>query len=238
MVALVTGVGGDIGKEIAKELGKSMAIGFSYCGSDGGKIENELKELGIYAKGFAADFRQKDSGRALVKQALAHFSRVDVLVNNSGISATEMFCDTTSQAWQEVFDVNVRSAYECSQEVLSDMIAKKSGAIVNVSSIWGIVGASMEVAYSSSKSALIGFTRALAKEVAISGIRVNCVAPGFIETRMNEHLSDEEKGALIDEIPMGRAGSASEIAKIVAFFASNDSSYITGQVICADGGLL
>ncbi len=238
MVALVTGVGGEIGRHIAYELGKKMAIGFSYCGSDHLEIEKDLKERGIYSKGFHVDFRKKDYGREFVRSAIEHFSRVDVLINNAGIAHTEMFSETNGEKWQEIFDINVRSAYECSQEALGNMLERKSGAIVNVSSVWGVVGASMEVAYSSSKSAMIGFTRALAREVAISNVRVNCVAPGFIDTRMNANLSEEEKQAFTCEIPLGRAGKPEEIAKAVAFLASEDSSYITGQVLCADGGLL
>ncbi len=161
---------------------------------------------------------------------------IDVLVNNAGISSVKMLCDTSLEEWDRVHDVNLKSAFLCSKKVSIAMVHNKWGRIVNVSSVWGQVGASCEVAYSSSKSALIGFTKALAKELGPSGITVNCVCPGIIDTQMNNHLSKEEKEAICQEIPLCRMGEPDEVAHAVGFLADEKSSYITGETISVNGG--
>ena len=156
-------------------------------------------------------------------------------MNNAGISLVKLFDETTDEEWDMVININLRSAFLCSKAVVGDMISKKKGKIINISSIWGVKGASCEVAYSASKAGLIGMTKALAQELAPSNIQVNCVTPGAIATEMNSHLSASDVVALCDEIPAGRFGAPIEVAETVWFLA-NSPSYVTGQVVGVDGG--
>jgi len=167
-----------------------------------------------------------------------HFGGEDVLVNNAGISLPGMIQDLTAADFDEVFSVNVKSQFLCIKRALPHMLRQKSGSIVNVSSMWGEVGGSCESLYSASKAAVIGMTKAMAKELGPSGIRVNCVAPGVIDTDMNGHLSQADLDALAEETPLGRIGSPEEIAKAIYFLASDDSAFITGQVLGISGGMV
>lgn len=170
-----------------------------------------------------------------VKKLFDEIGNVDVLVNNAGVSLVKLLQDTTIDEWNKLFSVNVSGAFLCSKYALErTMLKRGKGVIVNVSSIWGRAGGSMEVAYSASKAALIGFTKALAKEVGYSGIRVNCVAPGVIDTRMNDCFSKETKAELREEIPAGRPGDAQEVAQAILFLAENE--YVNGQILGVDGG--
>ena len=171
-------------------------------------------------------------------QIMKRFGRVDVLVNNAGIAQIKMFTDTTEEDWDRMMGVNVRGLYNTCRAFVPQMISRKSGRIINLSSMWGIAGASCEVAYSTSKAAVIGFTKSLAKELGPSGITVNCVAPGVIDTEMNEEITPEVMEELRNEIPLQRIGSASEVAGVVSFLASQEARYVTGQVISVDGGIL
>lgn len=166
------------------------------------------------------------------------YGKVDVLVNNAGISMIKLFTDTTPEEWDNIFDVNIRGAYLMTRALIPDMINKKSGKIINVSSMWGQVGASCEVAYSASKSALIGFTKALAKEVGLSGICVNCICPGVIDTEMNNCLDTETIAMLRDEIPLGNIGKAEDVAKSILYLAGGGADYVTGQVFGVNGGMV
>ena len=166
------------------------------------------------------------------------FGGVDILVNNAGISQIKMLCDTTRTDWDRMFSVNVGSMYNTIRLAHDYMVHRKKGSIVNVSSMWGICGASCEAAYSASKAAVIGLTKALAKELGPSGIRVNCVAPGVIDTEMNAHLSSEDIEALKEETPLCRIGTADEAADAVVFLAGDSSSFITGQVLSPTGGMV
>lgn len=166
------------------------------------------------------------------------FGGVDILINNAGIAQQKMFCDVTRDDWDRMFDVNVGSMYNTVKCVYDYMVSKKWGRIINVSSIWGISGASCEVHYSASKAAVIGFTKALAKELGPSGVCVNCVAPGVISTDMNSHLSAEDLDALSEETPLCRIGTPSEVASAICFLASDDGAFITGQVISPNGGIV
>ncbi len=161
---------------------------------------------------------------------------VDILINNAGVAQQKLFSDITEADWDRMFDVNIKSMFRMTQAVLPDMIHKKQGRIINLSSIWGQTGASCEVHYSASKAAVIGFTKALAKELGLSGICVNCVAPGMVDTDMNAGLFPEEKNAVITEIPLGRAGTPAEIAETIFFLSRPETNYITGQVIAPNGG--
>ena len=233
---LVTGASRGIGAEIAREFAKAgFNVVINYLQSIE-KAENLAKELnGIALQADVADFAQV---QAMTEQALKTFGKIDVLVNNAAIALPQqLLTDTTETEWNRVFDVNVRGVFNCTKAVLDSMVTNHSGSIINVSSIWGQTGGSCEVAYSASKAALIGFTKALAKELGPSGIRVNCVAPGVIDTDMNAHLSISDMQALCNETPLGVIGKPSHIAKTVLFLASDDALFITGQTITADGGI-
>ncbi len=163
---------------------------------------------------------------------------VDVLVNNAGIAGQKLFCETTPEEWDRMFAVNVRGMYLCARAVLPGMIRQGSGKIINLSSIWGITGASCEAAYSASKAAVIGLTRALAKELGPSGIQVNCVAPGVVDTDMNQTLTADDLAALREETPLGTLGTPEQIADTIFYLASSGADFITGQVISPNGGLV
>ena len=184
------------------------------------------------------DVRVASDVRNAISLCINEFGSIDVLINNAGISEFSLFTDITDEAWDNMLRTNLTSAFYTSKAVLPYMINKKSGVILNVSSMWGEVGASCEVHYSVSKAGLIGLTKALAKEVGPSGIRVNCVSPGLIETDMTSNLSDDDKKALIDETPISRIGIPSDIANMLYYLASDEASFITGQNIHVNGGFI
>lgn len=185
-----------------------------------------------------ADMGEPHQIEAMTQQVLSAFGRVDVLVLNAGISLQKLLPDTTCEEWDNLFAINLRAMFLCSRSVLPAMIAKKSGSIVTVSSMWGQIGASCEVAYSASKAGVIGFTKALAKELGPSNIRVNCVAPGVIDTDMNAALSQEDIACLREETPLGCIGTAEQVAQTIFALASPNASFITGQVLGVNGGLV
>lgn len=194
------------------------------------RLEAETGAIGILAD--AADITAPQLALAAVHQT----GPVDILVNNAGIAQQKLFSDITESDWDRMFDINVKSVFRMTQAVLPDMIHQKQGRIINLSSIWGQIGASCEVHYSAAKAAVIGLTKALAKELGPSGICVNCVAPGMVNTDMNAGLSPEETAAIAEEIPLGRAGAPLEIAQTVFFLAGPESGYITGQIFAPNGG--
>jgi len=225
-------------------IGKALAQVFSECGDRVfiiyEKSEEQAQEL---AKNLGViPVRCDISNKSEVIRAVAEIHKtapyVDVLINNAGISQIKLFSDITQEELLRMFGVNMFGTFYMTQEILSDMIHKKQGKIINISSMWGEVGASCEVHYSASKSAVIGFTKALAKELAPSGITVNCITPGVIETDMNAILDREAKEELVGEIPLMRMGNPLEVAKLALFLASADSDYITGQIIGINGGMI
>ena len=234
--ALITGASRGIGAEIAREFAKAgYNVVVNYF-KNREKAEALAKEIGGTA--FCADVSDFSQAEKMIKEAEKNFGTVDVLVNNAGVALPQkLLVDTTEVEWNRLFDVNVKGAFNCTKTVLDGMITKHSGSIINISSVWGVTGGSCEVAYSASKAAIIGFTKALAKELGPAGIRVNCVAPGVIDTDMNAHLSAEDIEALKEETPLGVTGTPSDVAKTVLFLASDSAKFITGQVITADGGL-
>ena len=173
-----------------------------------------------------------------VKQALEKVGEIDILINNAGISVVNLLTDTTLEEWEKLFSINVTGTFLASKYAAKEMIKNHSGKIINISSIWGVSGACMESCYSASKGAVIAFTKALAKELGPSGITVNCVAPGFIDTDMNSDVTEEDRVAFCEETPLGRIGTPEEVANTVLFLASDNASFITGQIISCDGGVI
>lgn len=238
-VAFITGASRGIGKHIAFEMGKEGAIvAINYKEDQNGAKETVrlLKEHGIYAKAYKGDVSSFSASAEMVNSIVNDFGKIDILVNNAGISKTGLFIDFEEEDYNIVMDTNFRGVFNCTSAAVKYMINKKEGSIINISSIWGNIGASCEVLYSASKGAVNSFTRALAKELAPSSIRVNAIAPGVIDTSMNDNLNVSEKEELKNEIPLLRFGESEEIGKVAVFLASDNSSYITGQVITADGG--
>ena len=240
-VALITGASGKIGGETVKKFAKNGYFVFAHINANRGGIDNVIKELlaeGIKDTVFAvqADFSDEKSIQNMFDTIKKSFSHVDVLVNNAGVGLYKMITETHINEWRKVFDINVTSTYFLTNLVLEKMIERKSGKIINVSSIWGKDGASMEVCYSASKSALIGYTKALAKELAPSNVNVNCICPGVIDTAMNKRFSPEEIEELKNATPLGRLGKASEVADLIYYLSTDSASFITGQIITVDGG--
>ncbi len=238
---LITGGAGGIGSACIKafaESGYRVAIAYKDSESEANMLTKTLLNEGVDAAAFKADLCDyQDTGR-MAAEVLERFGRVDVLVNNAGIAQIKMFTDISESDWDIMMDTNVKSIFNCCKHFLPQMISRKSGRIVNISSMWGQQGASCEVHYSASKAAIIGFTKALAKELGLSGITVNCVAPGVIDTIMNSELTEEDRALLCDDIPLNRFGTTSEVAESILFLASPRASYITGQVIGVNGGMV
>ncbi len=240
-VAFVTGSSRGIGRAVAWELAsQGYAVGINYiqAADQAAQLVEELTAAGYQAKAVQADVADRQAITAAIRTVEAEFGPVTLLVNNAGISQQHLFQNVTDEFWHRVFSVNVDGAFHTIQAVLPHMIREKSGCIINISSIWGQRGASCEVTYSSTKAALIGLTRSLAMELAPSGIRVNCVAPGVINTDMVKVLGEETLQQLAQETPVGRLGTAEDIAAAVAFLADERASFITGQVITSDGGFI
>ena len=181
---------------------------------------------------------QKNEVETMMNNVSKFANHIDVLVNNAGIASHKLFFDTSEKEWDALFDVNVKGIFNCTQAVLPEMIRRKNGKIINVSSILGVGGASCEVAYSATKAAVIGFTRALAKEVGPSNITVNCVAPGLTDTDMNKNFNKDEIEGIRLNTPLGKIGTPSDIANAILFLASENANFITGQVLCISGGLI
>ena len=190
------------------------------------------------ALALSLDVTKEEDIKNAVEKGLERFGTIDVLINNAGIAQIKLFTDITPEEWRQMFAANVDGVYHCCRAAVPHLVRQHSGAIVNVSSIWGLCGASCETHYSAAKAAVIGFTQALAKELAPSGVTVNCVAPGAIDTEMNAHLSPEERRALEEEIPLGRMGTPEEAAAAIAFLAGEDARYFTGQVLSPNGGIV
>jgi len=239
-VALVTGASGGIGSATATRLVLDGYFTIGVYNGDLDGIERLSKKLNTNGEDLfypiKADLSTEEGINKVIEYVDKNFSHVDVLVNNAGVSLFSLAQETTFSDWDKVMNVNAKAPYFLTSKLLPKMIERKFGSIIFVSSVWGDVGASMETAYSQSKASLIGLTKALAKEVAPSNIRVNCVLPGVIDTKMNAKFSNAEKTEIIGEIPLSRMGTAQEIAELIYFLATDKSAYITGQIIKADGG--
>lgn len=240
-VALITGASRGIGRAIAAELareGYAVCINYFQNRQAAEDLAAQLLAEGHQAISIQADVADRQAVENMVHAAAEALGPVSLLVNNAGISHQGLFQDTDDALWDRCFAVNVTGARNAIQAVLPHMLSEKSGCIVNISSIWGLRGASCEVAYACTKAALVGLTRSLALELAPSGIRVNAVAPGCIETDMVRILGRETRDMLVDETPLGRLGTPEDIAHAVAFLASEKASFLTGQILTADGGFI
>ena len=238
-VALITGASRGIGRAVATELsrqGYAVCINYIQSREAAEALAAQLRGQGREAIAVQADVANSGAVNAMVRQVEAELGPVTLLVNNAGISWHGLFQDMDDGEWDRTLAVNLTGARNTARAVLPRMISEKSGCIVNISSMWGLRGASCEVAYACSKAAIVGLTRSLALELAPSRIRVNCVAPGCIETDMVRVLGEETREMLVEETPIGRLGTPEDIAHAVAFLASEKASFITGQVLTADGG--
>ena len=233
---LVTGGTKGIGKAIALAfLQQGYEVVLNYDSDEAAALsaQEEFNMMGYCPLLLRADVSDEKQVVDMFRDFFSIYGKIDVLVNNAGISQVNVFQDTTPEEWDRIFGVNVKGAYLCCREVVDKMIGR-GGSIINIASIWGEVGASCEVAYSASKGAVIAFTKALAKELAPSKVRVNCVSPGVIDTGMNAHLSSTEMDELINQIPLGRLGRPEEVAKACVYLAEN--GYVTGEVLSVGGG--
>lgn len=238
--ALVTGASGGIGKYIAEELalrGAKVAIHYNSSEKAAEAIRNQIRANGGEAEIFCCDIRSNSAVRDMIKEIEEAFGGIDILVNNAGVALDARIHKMPEEYFDNTMAINVKGTWNTMQHVLPMMMEKKEGAIINISSVSGIAGNIGQSAYSGSKAAVIGMTKTVAKEAAAYGIRVNAVAPGFIEVGMSSQISDKLREMLVQQIPMKRQGKGEEVAKTVAFLASDDAGYITGQVIEVNGGM-
>ena len=236
--ALITGGG--------RGIGKTIALKFAQCGSDIVLLDmipdfkdviKKTESFGCKCMTFQADVTDFESIQDIVKNIIKECGGIDILVNNAGITQDELFMRMKKEQWSKVIDVNLNGVFNVTKSVIRQMIKQRSGKIINISSVVGFTGNPGQVNYSSTKSALIGFTKSLAREVGSRGITVNAVAPGFIDTPMTQALNETQKEIITKQIPLGRMGSAEDIANSVTFLASNEASYITGSILHVNGGM-
>lgn len=236
---LITGASRGIGRACALAFAKAgyrVAIHYHQSATQAEALVQQLRELGCDAACFRADIADSAQVQALAQAATDFLGHIDVLVCSAGIALQKLFTDTTDADWQRVIGTDLSGVFYACRAVLPGMISRGSGRIITVSSVWGVQGASCEVAYSAAKAGVIGLTKALAKEVGPSGITVNCVAPGVIDTDMCACFDEDTKTALAEETPLGRLGSPSDVAESILFLASPAAGFITGQVLGVDGG--
>lgn len=238
---LITGASRGIGAETARlfaQKGWAVAVNYRNSRDAAEELVSEIRKNGGTALAIPADVGDPEQVEALFRTAERELGQIEALVNNAGIAQQKLFTDLTDEDWDELFRVDVKGVFLCCRRALPAMIRRHRGVIVNISSMWGQVGASCEVHYSAAKAAVIGLTRALAKEVGPSGIRVNCIAPGVIQTEMNGNLTSETLEALKEETPLELLGDPADVAKAAWFLTSEDSAFITGQVLGVNGGMV
>ena len=236
-VVVVTGGSRGIGAQIVKTLANEnykVILNYNNSKEQAEKIQQELLEQGKEIEIIKVDVSKKEEAEKLIQFAINKFNKIDILINNAGISQEGLFTDVTEEEWQKIINTNLNSVFYCNQQALKYMIQEQQGCIINISSIWGETGASCEVAYSTTKAAINGMTKALAKEVGPSNIRVNAIAPGIIDTDMNKNLTIEERKQIKEQIPLNKIGKAIDIAKCVKWLVEDE--YTTGQIISINGG--
>ena len=239
-VALVTGGARGIGKAICRALandGFRIAVNYNNSENEAALLKEELSAM-TQVEIFKCDVSDSTAVEKMFADISEKLGNINVLVNNAGIAEQVLFTDITDEMWQRMINTNLSSAFYCSREALKNMISEKDGVIINIASMWGQVGASMEVHYSTAKAGLIGMTKALAKEVGLSGVRVNAVSPGVVLTDMMNSFSESDKEILKDETPLNTLGTPEDIAHAVSFLVSEKAKFITGQVISVNGGFV
>jgi len=239
-VALVTGGGRGIGRAIILALAKEgtdiVACDINLENLE--EVAKEIEKLGRKVLVLKADVSKISEVEEMVKKALDKFTKIDILVNNAGITRDNLILRMSEEEWDQVLDINLKGTFNCLKTVTRPMMKARSGSIINIASVVGIMGNPGQANYAASKAGIIGLTKSAAKELASRGINVNAIAPGFIETTMTEALGDEAKERLTSQIPLKRLGETTDVANLVVFLASDDASYITGEVIKVDGGML
>ncbi|CCW34075.1 3-oxoacyl-(acyl-carrier-protein) reductase [Chthonomonas calidirosea] len=239
-VAIVTGASRGIGKAIALELaaeGAKVVINYNRNAASAEETARVLLESGKEAFAFQADVADASQVEKLVQSTIERFGRVDILINNAGVTRDKLVMRMSEEDWDAVLNTNLKGAFLCSRAVTPIFLRQRSGVIVNISSVIGKVGGPGQANYSASKAGLIGLTKSLAKELGSRNIRVNAIAPGFIETEMTDVLKPEQREAALKQIPLARFGGSREVARVAVFLCSDDASYIHGEVITVDGGL-
>ncbi|MDE2635087.1 MAG: 3-oxoacyl-[acyl-carrier-protein] reductase [Chloroflexota bacterium] len=240
-IALVTGGGRGIGRAICQELaarGATIIVNYHRSGAAAAEVVAQIEKAGGAAQRAQADVSDADQVTAMFKAIVSDFGTIDILVNNAGMTRDNIIMMMKPDDFDAVIETNLRSCWLCCKTAARTMMRKRSGSIINITSVVGIAGNGGQTNYAASKAGIIGLTKSLAKEVAVRGIRVNAVAPGFVETDMTADLSDEIREKAIEAIPLGRMGAAQDIAKAVAFLASDEADYITGQTLVVDGGMV
>ncbi|MFC1928012.1 3-oxoacyl-ACP reductase FabG [Chloroflexota bacterium] len=239
-VAIVTGSGRGIGQAIAlklAEVGATVVVNdIGEAGLAQGVVE-EIRAMNQESLAILADVSSSPDADRLVEETIAAYGRVDILVNNAGITRDQLVLRMSDEDWEKVININLKSVFLCTRAVLRHMIKQRWGRIINIASIVGIVGNAGQANYASAKAGIIGFTRTIAKEVAARGITANAIAPGFIDTKMTQQLKENQQQELIKRIPLGCLGTPRDVAEAVAFFASEEARYVTGQVLNVDGGM-
>lgn len=240
-IALVTGGSRGIGKAIALGLadaGASVMISYKSSTDEAQKVVEEIRKKGVASDAYQADAASFEQSKAIIDKIVEQHKRLDILVNNAGITKDTLLMRMSEEDWDSVVDTNLKSVFNFTKAASRQMMGQRSGKIINITSIVGIIGNAGQTNYAASKAGIIGVTRSVAKELGSRNIQVNAIAPGFIETDMTQKLNDEQRKALADSIPLKRTGKAAEVAAAVRFLASSDADYITGQVLCVDGGMV
>lgn len=240
-VALVTGASRGIGREVALKLaeaGASVAINYAGNTAKAEEVVHLIKEMGGNAASYQCNVADAEAVQGMVKEVISSFGRLDILVNNAGLTKDTLILRMKEEDWDQVINTNLKGVFNTTKAVTRQMMKQKNGRIINMASVVGLIGNAGQANYVASKAGVIGLTKSTARELAARNITVNAVAPGFISTDMTDALSEEVQEAMLTQIPLGRMGNPEDVAMVVKFLASDDSRYMTGQVLCVDGGMV